>query len=140
MPLRLQSKKKSKKKKKKPVATYDAVESNTGNSTPAELADSGNDTASIPSSIKKKKGKQKPKSDPAEPVDEDDGLDEIDRALKQLGQENTAGRMDNAISNTPVSSSRIRTLLSVEVNHLDADAEVSERDRMCVQRGLTLYV
>ncbi|KAK9897024.1 DUF654-domain-containing protein [Cystobasidium minutum MCA 4210] len=118
-------KKRSKKKKSKPVATVDdgGEDSNTGISTPADQSDAGQ-TTPAKSKSNKKKGKQKAKAEAEQPA-EDDGLDEIDRALQQLGSHDTPGaNPDQSASSTPVASSRIRSLLSVETNQLDADAEL----------------
>lgn len=98
------------------MAKDDGEENNAGISTPADTSDTPIKSSSI-----KKKGKSK-----ANTVEEevDDGLDEIDRALRQLGSHAAPGREDTASSNTPIASSRIRSLLSVDTSQLDADAEL----------------
>ena len=105
------------------MATDDGVEVDTDKAVLGEQAASDAGTLSTPASSRKK-GKSKGKTGTPEVVEEDDGLDEIDRALKQLGGQNASVTSPNLLSNTPVSSPRIRILLSVDTNHLDADAEL----------------
>lgn len=105
------------------MAADDGVKDDADGAAPAEQAASDAGMPSKPNSARKK-GKSKGKAGTPEVVVKDDGLDEIDRALKQLGGQNASDASQTLLSNTPVSSPRIRTLLSVDVNHLDADAEL----------------
>ncbi|KAH8928422.1 DUF654-domain-containing protein [Atractiella rhizophila] len=112
---------KKKKKKKKP-----AVSSSGGAgedpSTPATV-----DTPPVGGATKPKKKKGKVKKDTASKVDEDEGLDEIDRALKELAATDT--KPSTTSTSKPslppvVLSTAFRSLLSVQAQFLDSDAEL----------------
>lgn len=109
------SKKKKKKKKQSAVNVEDEVEG--GVATPVEVA-------SVPTSASKKSKAKSKGNKAAECLEPDDGLDEIDRALRDLGS--TPGQASTSTSSpsVPIATSRIRSLLSVEPKYLDADAEL----------------
>ena len=132
------SKKKKKKKAKAAVAT-DNVDDGAGDAadgaTPGSVASPTQPAGSQTTPAKKKKkakakaGQQPDKQDNAAHNEQDDGLDEIDRALQQLGQAGWSSAGSSAPSTAPVSTaptvtSRIRSLLAVETKHLDAEAEL----------------
>ena len=65
------------------------------------------------------------KTSQSQAVSSDDGLDEIDKALRELGQDpSTASSTTSASTSAPVVTARIRTLLGVDPKNLDADAEL----------------
>ncbi|TPX65631.1 hypothetical protein SpCBS45565_g04994 [Spizellomyces sp. 'palustris'] len=79
-----------------------------------------------PGKKKKKKGKGKnPSGDDSKPKDaEDDGLDEIDRTLKELDEKFGQIPGSSSVPTASTSPHSVKSLLSVDPKALDADAEM----------------